>query len=492
MQSIPAASAVDIQEAQEQRSRRRAQLRETEDAQLATTQLTHTERKSAGAPVPASSSSAALPLSIAQRCYTDALHCLYKFLKLKDLLPAIQTCRYWRDAAYQEKRRAEKFKLSKYLLPWILHSPLRHHIMIASVTKGEHWTACDLCMLRDLTLKELDVSLDASSWNKTGSLASSSGKRGAAAVAYISQRLPASLTRLSVTFKNMGDTLTLAACRVIVDVSCALANLVELCFDFHLLSASSCIQLQLDSLLSLPMLTKLELRAQILSASQLDVLSRLRVTTLHLTGEISPWKLTKLSANELAHSLVTLWFKSACLDADQLRALSGFPSMKSLDAEGFLLESLPLLSSLLSLTCLNLFILDDGLLTPAALVVPHLHSCKHLTQLTLRWCSFSATELADLAGLSLVALTLIGSQLPSSLSALSKCKSLTELQLQSCPRLWWLHLASLGSVASLRTLRADLSSHEMRLAQVLLQPKLPQLTILKINAIHFHQESSEE
>lgn len=68
--------------------------------------------------------------SIAQRCYQDALHEIYAFLSLRELLPAAHSCRAWYAAAGKEKGRNLTCRRSRYdFLRQLCSSPLRRHVV---------------------------------------------------------------------------------------------------------------------------------------------------------------------------------------------------------------------------------------------------------------------------------------------------------------------------------------------------------------------------
>ncbi len=65
--------------------------------------------------------------SVAQRCYQDALHAVYAFLPLRELLPAVHTCRAWYAAAGNEKGRGLTPRPLQQLQELCV-SPLRKHV----------------------------------------------------------------------------------------------------------------------------------------------------------------------------------------------------------------------------------------------------------------------------------------------------------------------------------------------------------------------------
>jgi len=75
---------------------------------------------------PAASNSS--PRSIAQRCHSDALHCIFAFLALKELLPALLSCRDWYAAGCKEPSRALVLRPTPDFIPLLVASPLRHHV----------------------------------------------------------------------------------------------------------------------------------------------------------------------------------------------------------------------------------------------------------------------------------------------------------------------------------------------------------------------------
>jgi hypothetical protein len=424
------------------------------------------------------------PLSISQRCYTDALHSIFKFLTLNEMVPVLQACTAWLHAVRKEKSRAVTFQLSKHLMSMVLHSALLHHIR--AVTNHEEWTASDLCLLEGLQLTDLNLALDAANWNETATtLAESVGQRSPAAAASIAARMQISVTYLTLGFQ-WGKP-SLVGCQLIVDASCSLPNIVELCFDFKLLPTESCKQVDFKPLLSLSQLIRLAVGVQFLSASTLNVLSLLSLKTLQFleNTEVSASQLKQLASNQLAESLEVMVFKFTHLSSVHLRAMFGFRSLHTLVPKSYLLESVPLLSGLIQLQHLHFQMEDDNPLTPASVLVPHFLSCQKLVRLRLYSVAFSASDLEALlgGGLKFVVLIFFECELPTSLSAFSKCPSLTELQIKSCSTLRLLHLASLRPVASLRTLHVDLLSYEIELAEELLMPELLQLTSVEIGPL---------
>jgi hypothetical protein len=69
--------------------------------------------------------------SIAQRCYQDALHEMYAFLSLKELLPAAHSCRAWYAAAGKEKKRGLTWqqRIECNAFQQLCISPLRRHVI---------------------------------------------------------------------------------------------------------------------------------------------------------------------------------------------------------------------------------------------------------------------------------------------------------------------------------------------------------------------------
>ena len=77
-------------------------------------------------PIVASALSA---LSVAHFCHTDALHCIFAFLALTDLLPALLSCRLWLAAGCKEPSRGLRVCLNLPVsLASLTASPLRRHV----------------------------------------------------------------------------------------------------------------------------------------------------------------------------------------------------------------------------------------------------------------------------------------------------------------------------------------------------------------------------
>jgi len=66
--------------------------------------------------------------SIAQGYHTDALHCIFAFLGLKDLPAVSRSCRDWRVAVAKEPPRSLRLAVNPAGLPALLASPLRRHV----------------------------------------------------------------------------------------------------------------------------------------------------------------------------------------------------------------------------------------------------------------------------------------------------------------------------------------------------------------------------
>ena len=111
-----------------------------------------------------------LQSSVAGRCHTDALHCIYAFLRLKELLPALQSCHQWRAAGIKEPSRQLLLRLPRNVfvpsvglgaLVAVVASQLRHHV-VEIVCPSYTWLRLSqLETLRALPrLTALDATLD--------------------------------------------------------------------------------------------------------------------------------------------------------------------------------------------------------------------------------------------------------------------------------------------------------------------------------------------
>jgi hypothetical protein len=94
--------------------------------------------------------------SIAQRCHTDALHCVFAFLRLKELLPALHSCQQWWAAGSKEPPRSVRQWVAPKSVAAMADSALRRHVVALGISAAlslEH-----LRLLRALPrLTALDV-----------------------------------------------------------------------------------------------------------------------------------------------------------------------------------------------------------------------------------------------------------------------------------------------------------------------------------------------
>ena len=93
----------------------------------------------------------ALPASVAQSCHTDALHCIFAFLSLQELLPALHSCRGWHAAGLAQPPLGLSIRLIPAFTAELVASPLRHHVAELSFSgAGEALHLDQLRLLRKL------------------------------------------------------------------------------------------------------------------------------------------------------------------------------------------------------------------------------------------------------------------------------------------------------------------------------------------------------
>jgi hypothetical protein len=72
-------------------------------------------------------------VSVAQSCHTDALHCIFAFLDMKELLPALQSCRNWHAAGLTQPPLGLSIRLPPAFAAELVASPFRHHVVALTV-----------------------------------------------------------------------------------------------------------------------------------------------------------------------------------------------------------------------------------------------------------------------------------------------------------------------------------------------------------------------
>jgi hypothetical protein len=105
---------------------------------------------------------AAVPLSLAQSCYADALVSIFRFLSLKEMVPVIQACRSWLRAALNEPSKGKDVIVTSARLGHLIISPLNYHITSISHDDSKFcFTLNELALLRYLPhLTALQCGLD--------------------------------------------------------------------------------------------------------------------------------------------------------------------------------------------------------------------------------------------------------------------------------------------------------------------------------------------
>jgi len=99
--------------------------------------------------------------SIAQRCHTDALHCVFAFLRFQELLPALHSCRGWYAAGCKEPPRALDITVMPRHSAHLVASPLRRHVTDLAFSSSPPLRMEQLRLLRAMPrLTALDVWVD--------------------------------------------------------------------------------------------------------------------------------------------------------------------------------------------------------------------------------------------------------------------------------------------------------------------------------------------
>jgi hypothetical protein len=99
--------------------------------------------------------------SVAQRCYTDALHSVFAFLSLREL-PRLLCCRSWRGAVFKEKPRSDLAAWPVFLrsidrVRQICSSPLNRHVVSVVFDKDTDLSCLQLMRDRLLFVKRMDL-----------------------------------------------------------------------------------------------------------------------------------------------------------------------------------------------------------------------------------------------------------------------------------------------------------------------------------------------
>jgi hypothetical protein len=262
-------------------------------------------------------------LSAAQRCHTDALHCIFACLALKELLPALHSCRGWHAAGCREASRCLGVRLSPSSLPALSVSSLRHHVSSVSFHLTPLPTLGQICLLRALPrLTAVDACMHAGDLCAQMASAGDSRRRRAQLV---SEALPPQLQRLTLRL-SCPSSVPLPFRQALVDALPSLPQLVALRLS---LAAPD---LDLTPLTQLPMLSRLRLEHR-LTAEQCSVVKQLpALVALDSGGERwDPAALLELLAPP--HSLERLEeldLHAAAVDPPLLAGLLSLPSLSSL------------------------------------------------------------------------------------------------------------------------------------------------------------------
>ena len=203
---------------------------------------------------PAARESQSMQSSIAGCCHTNALHCIFAFLSLADLLPALHSCRQWWAAGCQESLRELRICLKRPELILVMAtSPLRRHVADVALRHcKDDVSFTQLRLLGTLPrLTALNANVDGMNvkmWIRSA-LANAPGDSRERRAKVLRAILPPRLCSLSarVTFSE-------SPLQALIDALPALTDLDALQLDIQLT------HVDLSPLLQLPRLIRLHLR----------------------------------------------------------------------------------------------------------------------------------------------------------------------------------------------------------------------------------------
>jgi len=397
--------------------------------------------------------------SIAQRLYTDALHCIFSFLSLGDLVPAITACRSWKLSAYKEKSRGVRISGACDLLS-LLHSPSRFHVNAYENSHLFLFTFIPLLQqlpfLADLNLRVSleDITEQLVRDKKEGEESLSLRARQIAA------RWPQRIQKLTVEIvvkpdENMTRSKAKAA-QMMVLIASSLPSLIDLTFYCGELDVDLSPLLTLRTQLTRLCVSGIN-ESSIAVIKQMEVLRHIDTDDCWLEGlQLDQLQLLCSLPHKL-HRLEEIDMRSTELTRKHMLALARLPALTRLEPESVHPDSLSLLDQFPRLRILRIDA-DQTHLVMASL--------PSLTELTLDYCrvKFYDQSLACLARMpQLRRLTLYDLDWPS-LLGLRPLVCLEELSLAHCAQNLESHLPDLYTVPSLRKLQFYFQSDRKRRA----------------------------
>ena len=368
-------------------------------------------------------------LSVAQRCHTDALHCIFAFLSLVELLPALQSCRSWLAAGCKEPSRSLLLRAGSDAVARLATSPLRHHIAQLILDCAP----VQLDQLRPLhglpRLTALDAPLDGSALRAPSSLDQSAGDSSERLAQLLRDAFPPHLRDLTLRLER-GEPID----QSLIDALPALPALSALHFGEGMID-----ELDLSPLVQLPQLRFLQFWESPHPSQCADIKRMAALTALNFFAY--SWTRDALVALlQPPHSLQRLQDLAAryaiVVDPPLLEGLLRLPALTTLQSGTLRPECWAGVSDLTQLRtlCVNF----SGKFTAAQLLAlqSSLRALPHLSDLAVNLQSDHQSDAPplELRLPALRQLTLGGVRLPS-LSFLQHSPLLSALLVSNCAQM---------------------------------------------------------
>ena len=320
--------------------------------------------------------------SIAQRCYRDALHCIFAFLSLKQILPAAHSCRTWYAAVVSEKGRKLTFQPRSSLhMEQLYASPLRKHVSMLNHLQFAP---------NNPTLRQLQQSmphLHSLQIILRDDVLRPHVKTYVSRLRFVRETFPSGLRSLRMYMPSSAIT-----CQLMLDALLAAPSLTELDLT---LSIKWSRRLDFVPLIQLPALTKMALSAPFFTKEQLTVIANI-TTLITLNLNRGQWR----KVNELAwlcrppqqhlHQLQKFDLSTTDVDAAILTELAHLPSFCILEPLRLLPSAYPLLPRLSQLHTLGVRLIDTvgAYRTDAERIAVStaLSACPRLTNIVIEAC----------------------------------------------------------------------------------------------------------
>ena len=259
--------------------------------------------------------------TVAQRCHTDALHCIFAFLSLKELLPALHSCRQWLAAGAKEPPRGLKLVIDPESFAALVSSPLRHHV--GHLLTAASASLDQLRLLRTLSrLTALNVCLDAGELEAVPGAADDARPQRAPVP---SAAFPPQICSIEIDIQSV-EPASLCARQAVVDALPSAPSLQTIKLNFIT------DDLDLSPLLQLPQLSDLRMHKspsleQCAAVKQLAALTKLNLTSKTWDRDAL---LALLQPPHALQHLQDLSFGNHTLDPPVLDALLTLPAFTRL------------------------------------------------------------------------------------------------------------------------------------------------------------------